>query len=210
MDALTQRLNDLERRLAALEESPPSTPAWGRINGVPTPPTFNGKLFPEVEPLVEQARETQSPGLATATGFHRISTDDTSRFFQWQLAPVRTDDLLGMDDARNVRVLTALANPIRLRMMKAILMQPGTAAALRERLGLTSTGQTYHALNALMNGGMIQQEMDGTFVAIGDKACSFLVLLLSLHGFTEGRYDPAFTGTGDEATAEPDVPETRD
>jgi DNA-binding transcriptional ArsR family regulator len=206
MDALDQRLTDLERRLAEFEHARvPGRPATGRINGVPTEPPNGGKPFPAVQYLLDEHGDSGIQGIMAFSGYHRISEPETSRFFQWQLK-LTTDDVLAMDDTRNVRVLSALANPIRLRMMKEILEHPGTAAELRERLGLTSTGQTYHALNALVNGGMIQQEQDGTFVANGDKACAFLILLGGLYELTEGKYDAAFA----TAMTEPDGSESRD
>jgi DNA-binding transcriptional ArsR family regulator len=196
MDAIEQRLRAVEQRIAELEQAGiPGRPAWGRINGVPTPPRSNGEVFPAVRELMKKYQDSTAAGMTSFVGYHRSSDIDSSRLFHWQLDNIRTDDLLGMDDARNVKVLAALAHPIRLRMMKAILERPGTAADLRERLGLTSTGQTYHALNALVNGGMVQQDEDGTFVAIGDKACGFLILLGGLYNLTEGKYDPAFAHT---------------
>jgi DNA-binding transcriptional ArsR family regulator len=196
MEALQERLQALERRVGELEHiQGPRTPAWGRIKRVPTPPRVDGSLFPAVRQLIATADGAHASGEMSFVGFHRTNDAETSRMFQWQLDRIGTSDVLAMDDARNVKVLSALAHPVRLRMMKAILERPATAADLRERLGLTSTGQTYHALKALENGGMIEQEPDGTFVAIGDKACGFLILLAGLYNLTEGKYDPAFVDT---------------
>lgn len=145
-----------------------------------------------IERLIAKANELDAAGIMSFAGLHRTGRGEGESIYQWGLRGITTDDVLHMDDARNIKVLAALAHPVRLRMMKSILQQPGTAAQLKERLQLSSNGQTYHALNLLENGGMIEQQSNGTYTAVGDKACGFLILLGGLFQLTEGEYSPAF------------------
>lgn len=147
---------------------------------------------PDLERFRRRADRAAVSGFMQFRGYHHAQAGNLELEYIWGIPDISTDDVLAMDDNRNVKVLSALAHPARLRMMKAIIQQPGTAAELRERLDLTSTGQTYHALNMLQNGGMIEQQDDGTYTAVGDKASGFLILLGGLFNLTEGDYEPAF------------------
>jgi DNA-binding transcriptional ArsR family regulator len=217
---LEQRLQDLEKRLAAIEErgrgGRRGRPGAGEGNGEHRHRGGDGRpgWSPEgrdghgghrgehgrgwhrgrgnIEMLRHRVGELGVAGLMGFRGYHRTGTGEDATEYVWATPGISTDDVLAMDDDRNVKVLAALAHPVRLRMMKAILQQPGTAAELRERLGLTSTGQTYHALNLLQNGGMVTQQADGTYTAVNDKASGFLVLLGGLYNLTERDYAPAF------------------
>lgn len=206
MEEINQRLATLEDRLDMLERTSHRGDARSAASKAkPAPPPNGGRLFLAVEDLSGSGRQQSVHWTADVVGFHRTTEHDTDRVYQWQLANT-SDALLTMDDEHNVRVLSALANPIRPWMMKAILQQPGTAAELRERLGLSSTGQTYHAINALLNGGMIRQDGNGAFEAVGNMRSGFPILLGGLASLTDSKYRPAFDpstsfDTTDDASA---------
>lgn len=154
-----------------------------------------------------KADELGVSGLMSFRGYHGVGKDEASYEYVWGHGSISTDDVLAMDDARNVKVLMALAHPVRLRMMNAVIQEPGTAAELCERPGVTSTGQTYHTLNLLQNGGMIQQDEDGRYAPVGDTAARFLVTLGGLFMLTESEYAPTFLDIdldGDEEEGHPE------
>lgn len=214
MDTNDQRISALEERLANLEERMNEgrrrRETQRRIGGDDGPHRRrrghegprehrghageHGRHFGRgsMRRLIAKADDLEARGIMSFAGLHRTERGEGEGIYMWGLRGVTTDDVLAVDDARNIKVLSALAHPVRLRMMKSILQQPGTAAQLRERLELTSNGQTYHALNMLENGGMIEQQSNGTYTPVGDKAAGFLIVLGGLFQLTEGDYSPAF------------------
>lgn len=106
-------------------------------------------------------------------------------------------------------MLAALGNPQRLGLLKAILEHPGTAAELIERVGLSSTGQAYHSLNALQSAGLIRRGEGKGFEFVGHQVSSLLMLLADvwhmLHtGYVTGTWQDvgsasSRTGTGSVA-----------
>ena len=160
--------------------------------------------------LIAKADELEASGIMSFAGLHRTGRGPGEGIYMWGLRGVTTDDVLAVDDARNIKVLSALAHPVRLRMMKSILQQPGTAAELRERLNLSSNGQTYHALNLLENGGMVEHLANGTYVPVGDKAAGFIILLGGLFQLTEGDDSPAFLDIEFDDEPEDDLGESEE
>ncbi|SEP54214.1 ArsR/SmtB family transcription factor [Amycolatopsis saalfeldensis] len=86
--------------------------------------------------------------------------------------------VLALPDGPRVEVLAALANPVRIALVRA-LAQDGaqTGAALQEAAGLGSPGQLYHHLKALTSAGLVEQDRRGSYRLRPAATIPALVLL---------------------------------
>jgi DNA gyrase subunit B len=96
--------------------------------------------------------------------------------------------LLGLDDEKVAKVLTALASKQRLAILKSILKKPGSALDLVERLNLGTTGQVYHHLKALLSADLVMQEERGLYCFKGHRVSGLLMLLAGVVGLLDERY----------------------
>jgi len=139
LDALEQRVADLERRLRG---SAPQTP---------DPDTFWA-----LEGLIERAGD---PGAVMITG-HAVLPD--GRAARWQEA-AGTEDLLDGDWSQHVASLAALAHPARIRLLQHVLHGTATAQDLTRLDGMGTSGQVYHHLRQLVAAGWLQTVGGGRY-----------------------------------------------
>ncbi|MFT7837345.1 helix-turn-helix domain-containing protein [Saccharothrix sp. BKS2] len=158
---LVQRLAELERRVAALEgdeRAPAELPApHGGTRGSTTTDdgtTDDGGAF--------------GYGGQVALGDGQVS---------WRI-DVTPEHALSLADRPRVEVLSALAHPARVEIVRTLLGQGAQpAAALQEAARLGSTGQLYHHLKALTGSGVVEQDKRGSYRLRPSAAIPVLVLL---------------------------------
>jgi DNA-binding transcriptional ArsR family regulator len=85
-------------------------------------------------------------------------------------------DVLDASEDALARVMSALANPIRIRIVGELLYGPVSTGELAERLEQPSAGQLFHHLKELLAAGIIHQPVRGTY-AIGDRHVVPLLVL---------------------------------
>jgi len=78
------------------------------------------------------------------------------------------DDVLGASEDALARVMSALANATRIRIVGELLQGPVPTGELADRLEQPSAGQLFHHLKELLAAGIIHQPERGTY-AISDR-----------------------------------------
>lgn len=161
---LTTRLRDLERRLARLEAERAAPPP------PPPPPLPPGRQDPaDLGGPVEYARELASrrgrrfrrgtvAGAAGYAGSVRVG----DRRYLWA-REVGVGDWLEADPGQLARWLTAIASPVRLRLLLDLLGRDRSSAELASVLGDPSPGQVYHHLKELQAAGILVQPQRGVY-----------------------------------------------
>ncbi|MGD9901526.1 MAG: helix-turn-helix domain-containing protein [Spirochaetales bacterium] len=90
--------------------------------------------------------------------------------------------VLELDDDKISKVLNALANKERLKILKAVMKEQLTINEIMEKCGFNTTGQAYHHVNALEKGGFVVKKNDRV-VIVGNKISAFLLALASVYQF---------------------------
>jgi DNA-binding transcriptional ArsR family regulator len=85
-------------------------------------------------------------------------------------------DVLDASEDALARVMAALANPTRIRIVGELLQGPVPTGELARRLEQPSAGQLFHHLKELLSAGIIHQPVRGTY-AIGDRHVVPLLVL---------------------------------
>ncbi|WP_320774931.1 ArsR/SmtB family transcription factor [Streptomyces sp. CRN 30] len=161
---LEQRVADLERRLAALEEERAHRPS-------PSPDDSDFWAL--------NAWKEQLTGLGAAdggvlfTGAVRLPTGER---YDWQHGAL-TDDLVGEDWSGAAEPFAALGHPVRLRLLREILGGRRTAAELAELDEVGTTGQIYHHLRQLTGAGWLHTTARGRYEVPGGRVVPLLVAL---------------------------------
>lgn len=95
----------------------------------------------------------------------------------WRI-DVTPERALSLPDRPRIEVLSALAHPARVEIVRALLARGGRpATALQEAAGLGSTGQLYHHLKALTAAGVVEQDKRGSYRLRPAAVVPVLVLL---------------------------------
>ncbi|MFF8777610.1 ArsR/SmtB family transcription factor [Streptomyces sp. NPDC015140] len=163
MEQLEQRVADLERRLAALEEA----------GERPAPRPGEGDFW-ALEGLKEQLAELgAADGGVLFTGSVRLPTGEQ---YAWQHGAL-TEGLLDADWAESAEVFAALGHPVRLRLLREILGGRRTAAELAELDGVGTTGQIYHHLRQLTGAGWLHTTGRGRHEVPPGRVVPLLVAL---------------------------------
>ncbi|WP_217162895.1 helix-turn-helix transcriptional regulator [Streptomyces sp. AC512_CC834] len=163
MEQLEQRVADLERRLAALEEA----------GDRPAPRPGEGDFW-ALEGLKEQLAELgAADGGVLFTGSVRLPTGER---YGWQHGAL-TEGLMDADWAESAEVFAALGHPVRLRLLREVLGGRRTAAELAELDGMGTTGQIYHHLRQLTGAGWLHTTGRGRHEVPPGRVVPLLVAL---------------------------------
>ncbi len=163
MDAreLTVLVEELAERVARLEGS--------RLTGTHGDAALVQQLLEGLEG--EGAGE---PGSATVVYAGAGPWEDG--IVAWQMA--REWDDVGSAPAEGIaRVLSALANATRIRIVAEVLRGPVTTGDLAERLDQPSSGQLFHHLKELLVARLIHQPVRGTYAIRRQHAVPLLAVL---------------------------------
>ncbi|MFF4505462.1 ArsR/SmtB family transcription factor [Streptomyces sp. NPDC001401] len=165
---LEQRVVDLERRLAALEQ------AADRPRSAPSPERERGDDLWALHGLKDQLAELGADnGGVLFTGAVRTPT---GKRYEWQYG-LATDTVLDGDWTDAAESFAALGQPVRLRLLREILGGRCTAAELTELDGTGTTGQIYHHLRQLTAAGWLHTAARGRYEVPADRVVPLLVML---------------------------------
>ncbi|WP_432278274.1 ArsR/SmtB family transcription factor [Nocardia carnea] len=84
-----------------------------------------------------------------------------------------------------VEVLAALGHPVRQALIEALLDGPRTGAELAEAAGLTSQGQLYHHVRALISAKVIEQHGRGSYRIPAPKLVPTLIIMTAAADIAE-------------------------
>src|SRR5215469_1015425 len=74
-------------------------------------------------------------------------------------------------------VLAALGSPVRLEILRRLLLGGGTVQELQEIPGLGTSGQLYHHLRDLQAAGLVTQRRRGRYGVAADKLVPALIII---------------------------------
>ncbi|MGY1838352.1 MULTISPECIES: hypothetical protein [unclassified Modestobacter] len=166
------RLTRIEQRLAALEAERGTAPADAPA-GLPTP-----ERFWLLRALATEAAEL--PGGAVAYGGQvRLPGGEE---YAWQRThgadELRTAD--PADDDALAATLSALAHPVRLRLLREVLNGHTSTAALAALPGLGTTGQLHHHLRQLTAAGWLRTTGRGAYGVPPERVVPLHVVLAAV------------------------------
>lgn len=160
-----ERLGRLESRLS-LEPQAPTAPQ------APATPSDPGDPFWVVTGLNERV---PAPGAVLYAGSVTVAAGPV----QWQYGQ-GTEQLLESDWSAHAPALAALASPVRLTILQAILAGASSAAELSAAEGLGTTGQLYHHLNQLVSQGWLRVAGRGHYAIPPERVVPLLAILAAV------------------------------
>lgn len=154
---------DLERRISAIEALLRTRPEAARTEN----PYW---ILEGIQERAEGAGEVHYAGVFRA---------DEDRAVEWQygLAVSSLTDLTWGDFAPSV---TALAHPVRLEILKELLVTPKTVAELAAQDAYGTTGQIYHHVNKLESAGWLSPTGQGRHSVPAARVIPVLALMTIL------------------------------
>ena len=87
--------------------------------------------------------------------------------------------LLNNPDYKVAQILAVLGSEVRLAILRSVLEAPKTASEIVTALGLKTTGQAYHHLRELEQGGYIEQRSGGRYYFGGNGRVYLAALALA-------------------------------
>ncbi|MBO1435736.1 helix-turn-helix domain-containing protein [Meiothermus sp. CFH 77666] len=159
---LEARLSQIEARLAALElaSRTPSNPSEGAFWAL------------------DYLRQTARPGGEVVFAGHAEVASGTWGW-QWGL-PVGS--LLSVPWAEVAPSLAALAHPLRLEILRAVLNGKSSSQDLQHLVEVGTTGQLYHHLKELQSGGWLKAGKRGSYTVPPERVIPLLVILSAAGG----------------------------
>jgi DNA-binding transcriptional ArsR family regulator len=169
-------IRDLQARVTALERAP--APAARRRRG--RAPDLS--LLDTLGALAETHAGDASPaGTIAYAGVTRLGGESLA----WQMAH-GLGDLLELDEGALARRLSAIASPLRLRILRELAQGPLQAHELQARLGEPSAGQLYHHLRELLAAGIITQPRRSVYELPARAVIPLLTLVACAHDLAGG------------------------
>ncbi|MFC5268336.1 ArsR/SmtB family transcription factor [Kribbella qitaiheensis] len=170
-EAVDNRLEDLERRITALESA--AGPRLRPENGEVLPAGLDPEAFFALAALKERV---PPPGAVLYTGSVTLPND---RQIDWQYGRA-TPEVLEADWSQRASALAALGNPVRLTLLREIVHGRTTVSALSAVEGLGTSGQIYHHLRQLTAEGWLHSPSRGSFAVPPTRVVALLAILVAL------------------------------
>ena len=186
LDALAAQLARIEERLDRLESA-----------NAPTPATSPAAASPDTSPAPAPTATAASDSSDTPdddpywvlTGLEERHPDDDVVLFagtfpvgdggyRWQFG-LPTASILDGDFADAAPALSALAHPVRLTLLQAVLAGTHQTAELSALPGIGTSGQVYHHLNQLAAAGWLRSPRRGRWEVPGERTIPLLALLMA-------------------------------
>ncbi|MEV0621799.1 helix-turn-helix domain-containing protein [Nonomuraea sp. NPDC050404] len=162
MGLLEERLAELERRVAVLEEAPAdrSPPADAPLD------------------LLDLIRSRTGGGTRPGTVMYGGAVTFEDRDYVWAMEHA-AGEVADAHWAGAAAVLERLGSGPRLALLAALLKRPRTRRELQETLGEASTGHLYHHLKDLQRAGLLIQPRRGEY-AIAPHAVVPLMTIVAV------------------------------
>lgn len=196
---LESQVSSLLERIAALEASEPKETKKQTKKRPASPEVAPGE--PDLGLLERLQGRTGAPyeedderGAILYAGSARFN----DRSYVWQIErPV--PGLLGVEEEALTPVISALASPSRLQLLKAMLRGASGAQQLQQELGDASVGQFYHHLKELQAAGLIAQKRRGSYEIKTQSVVPLLAILAAAYDLADHRQQEA--GEASEVSA---------
>ncbi|WP_406068401.1 ArsR/SmtB family transcription factor [Micromonospora sp. NBC_01638] len=162
MSTVEERLAALETQVAALSERPTAAP--------PAPPASEGTFW-ALDGL-KQRLPPDGTGAVLYTGTVRVA----DQHYDWQYGRT-VDDLLAVDWTELASTLSALAHPVRLRLLREVLGGRQSTSELAEIEELGTTGQLHHHLRQITSAGWLRSVGRGRYAVPAERVVPLLAIL---------------------------------
>lgn len=163
-----ERLELLEQRVSALESALTENAAQKIEDAAAAGDTFwalNGLRARVGDPgAVMMVGSVQTPGGQEA---------------RWQMA-TSTEDLFGSDFAERAESLSALAHPVRMRILQKLMTDAETVHDLAATGDFGTSGQIYHHLRQLTSHGWLRSVGGGKYAVPEARMVPLLTILLGV------------------------------
>ncbi|RKN49564.1 ArsR family transcriptional regulator [Micromonospora endolithica] len=159
---MEERLSALEAQVAALT---------GRETAVGSVAAPDADVYWALQGLKERLPDV-STGALLYTGTVQIA----DQRLDWQYGHT-IDEVLGDDWTALAGTLSALAHPVRLRLLREVLGGRHGTAELAAIEGLGTTGQLHHHLRQLAAAGWLRSAGRGRWTVPGERVVPLLVIL---------------------------------
>jgi hypothetical protein len=136
-----RRLDDLEHRLAALEQR--------RVADGPVAPEPDEQFWA----LKALKQQVDPPGAVLFTGTVTLTDGEQ---YEWQEGRL-VEQVLEQEWSDLAQSLNALAHPVRLALIQEVVRGHRTTSELAEEERFGTTGQLYHHLRQLVSAGWLKQ-----------------------------------------------------
>lgn len=156
---MTDALKALEERVAAIE---------ARLADHEPP-------LPEDTFWVLEGLESRSDSPSAVVFAGSVDVPDAGPV-KWQQG-LSLEALQDRDWATSAQILDALANPVRLTLLKLIFDGTRTTSELSQQENLGTTGQLHHHLRALMAGGWLHSSARGHYAIPPERIVPLLIIL---------------------------------
>ena len=165
---LAARVNDLERRVAVLEGH--------RGERLPLPIVDSEKFWALARLAERTGPEFDKDGVAGSLLYAGRATTPGGGDLIWQ-AEHPLPGVLAEGWEQAAAVLAALGNPVRLEIVRRLLLGGETVQELQEIPGLGTTGQLYHHLRDLQAANLVTQRRRGRYGVAADKVVPALIII---------------------------------
>lgn len=165
---VNERLAALEERVAALEAAPVETAPGPRHDAGPEDDTFWA--------LDGLRSRTSEPGAVMMVGSVRDPKGTEAR---WQFTG-SADELFASDFAERAESLSALAHPVRLRIVQRLMTDAETVQDLAQTGEFGTSGQIYHHLRQLTSNGWLRPAGSGRYQVPVARVVPLLTILLGV------------------------------
>ncbi|MEU5936497.1 helix-turn-helix domain-containing protein [Micromonospora sp. H61] len=162
MSTMEERLAALEAQVATLTERLTVAP--------PTPPAPEGAFW-ALDGL-KQRLPVDGTGAVVYTGTVRVA----DQHYDWQYGRT-VDDLLAADWTELAGTLSALAHPVRLRLLREIIGGRQSTSELAEIEELGTTGQLHHHLRQITAAGWLRSAGRGRYAVPAERVVPLLAIL---------------------------------
>ncbi|MCG5472588.1 winged helix-turn-helix domain-containing protein [Micromonospora sp. LAH09] len=162
-------MGTVEERLAALEEQ--VTALNERLTPTAPAPTDSEGVFWALDGL-KQRLPSDGTGAVLYTGTVRVA----GQHYDWQYGRT-VDDVLAADWTELATTLSALAHPVRLRLLREILDGRQSTSELAEIEELGTTGQLHHHLRQITAAGWLRSAGRGRWSVPAERVVPLLTIL---------------------------------
>lgn len=175
-DSLAAVLAQIEARLDRLEAATGTATATGARDAAPTDAEAAAATSPDDPYWVLSGMREHYPDDDVVLYAGTFATGDGG--YRWQYGlPAAT--ILDGDFADAAPALSALAHPVRLTLLQAVLAGTHQTAELSALPGLGTSGQVYHHLNQLAAAGWLRSPRRGRWEVPGERTIPLLALVMA-------------------------------